>query len=152
MKIPENSDNYIKIKKSEWSNSVEIIIDRGFDFNILNLFFIFRFYFKNPDSFIRSLYLCVNTKNDDFLFFTYKKIPHYGVENFKIDNFVRWLNEVLDKDKEYILDSNFYGFKISFHEFSPILDKDKFFPRYPWKDPYFEELDYMNELKYIDII
>jgi hypothetical protein len=144
--------NFIRIKKSDWSNSVEIIIEQGFEFNILDLFFIFRFYFKNSNSFIRSIYLCVNTKEDNNTLFTYKKISHYGFENYKIDNFIKWLNDVLEKDKEYIIDSNFYGFKISFHEFSPILTSNKLIPNYPWEDPYFKELNHIKDLKYLDII
>ena len=116
------------------------------------MFFIFRFYFKNPNSFVGGLYLCVNTKEDSNTLFVYKKIPHYGLENYKIDNFIKWLNDVLEKDKEYIVDSNFYGFRISFYEFSPILDSDKFLPDHPWEDPYFKDLEYIKDLKYLDII
>jgi hypothetical protein len=64
-------------------------MDEGFDFNVLNLFFIFRFYFKNPNCFIRSLYLCINTREDSDILFTYKKIPHHGLENYKIDSFIK---------------------------------------------------------------
>lgn len=151
-RIPENSPNFIKIRKSDWSNSVDVVIEKGFDFNVLDLFFIFRFYFKNPNCFIRSLYLCINTKEDTHTLFTYKKIFHYGLEKYKIDGFIKWLNDILDKDKEYILESNFYGFRISFHEFSPILTNNKILPEYPWKDPYYNDIEEIKNLKYIDLI
>jgi hypothetical protein len=74
------------------------------------------------------------------------------LEGYKIDNFIRWLNDVLNKDKEYILDSNFYGFKISFHEFSPILSNNNILPKHPWDDPYYNDIKEIKNLKYIDMI
>jgi hypothetical protein len=62
---------------------MDIIIEQGFDFNVVDLFFIFKFYFKNSNCFIKSLYLCINTKEDSNTLFTYKKI---SIPNKKISS------------------------------------------------------------------
>jgi hypothetical protein len=68
---------------------MDIIIEQGFDFNVVDLFFIFKFYFKNSNCFIKSLYLCINTKEDFNTLFTYKKISYHGLQNYKIDAFIK---------------------------------------------------------------
>lgn len=88
-KIPSNNTNFFIIKKSDWANSVDIIIKDGFNFNIVNLYFIIKSYFNNKN-FINSIYIATNTKEKDlYTLFTYKKVEKYSLEKMPIFDFIK---------------------------------------------------------------
>jgi hypothetical protein len=150
--IPINKNNNFIIKKSNWLNSVDIIIKDGFNFNVLNLYFIFRSYFRNKKNYVQSLYLCVNTKDlNNYDIYTYKKIESYSLGKITFFEFMKWLKNNLESEKEYLIESNFYGFKIIFYEFSTLIENDIIYPIYPWIDPYYDEIKHMSKIQFIDI-
>lgn len=57
----------------------------------------------------------------------------------------------LKSDKEYLISSNFYGFKIIFYEFSINIENNEIYPIYPWIDPYFTNIKNMKDLNFIDV-
>lgn len=150
--IPSNKDKNFSIIKSSWSNSIDIIIEDGFDFNILNLYFIFRSYFRNRNNYILGLYMSVNTKEpNNYEVYTYKKIELYSLEKISFFDFIKWLKNNLESEKEYLNESNFYGFKIIFYSYSTQIKEGKIYPIYPWKDPYYDEIKHMSKLQFIDV-
>lgn len=151
--IPLNENEFFVIKKSQWSNSIDILIKSGFNFYVINLFFIFLSYLENNEVFVLNIYLCVNSKEDSKeSIFVYKKVDLYYNNTLKIEFFIKWLNGVLDVDKEYILNSNFYGFRISFHDFSPFLIENKIYPSYPWVNNYYLKIKHIEKTKYFEYI
>ena len=88
-KIPSNNTNFFIIKKSDWANSVDIIIKDGFNFNIVNLYFIIKSYFNNKN-FINSIYIATNTKERCvYALFTYEKVEKYALEKMSIFGFIK---------------------------------------------------------------
>jgi hypothetical protein len=150
-KIPSNNTNFFIIQKSDWANSIDIIIKDGFNFNIVNLYFIIKSYF-NSKNFINAIYIATNTKEKDlYTLFTYKKVEKYSLEKMSIFDFIKWLKNNLESDKEYLMSSNFYGFKIVFYEFSINIENNEIYPIYPWIDPYFISIKNMKDLNFIDV-
>lgn len=71
-------------------DSIDIIIKSGFDFYVLNLFFIFYSFIENKEAFYINVYLCINSKEDSSnSIFVYKKVTPYYNNNIKIDFFIR---------------------------------------------------------------
>ena len=151
--IPMNENDFFVIKKSEWSNSIDIIINSGLNFYVLNLFYVFLSYLGNDKCFVLNIYLCVNSKDfSNERIYVYKRVDMYYNKNFKFDFFIKWLGGVLDNDLEYILDSHFYGFRISFQEFSPFWEENKIYPKYPWEGEYYNKIKHMDKIKYYEYI
>ena len=150
-KIPCNNETDFIIIKSEWADSVDIIIKDGFNFNVINLYFIIKSYFNNKN-FIHSIYICVNTKDEsNYNIYTYKKVEKYSLEKISIFDFIKWLKNNLESEKEYLISSNFYGFRIIFHSFSINIENDEIYPIYPWLDPYYDKIKNMKNINFIDV-
>ena len=148
--IPLNEKKNFIIKKSDWNYSIDIIFTDNLNFYILNLFFILRAYIKSNDSFLEYIYLGINSEGGKEIF-TYKKINFIKFDNFDFFLFLSWINNILNPEKEYINNSNFFGFKLIFASYSKIFETNKIYPVYPWKDPYYELIQNFKETKYIDI-
>lgn len=149
-KIPLNEKKSFVIKKSEWNYCIDIIFTDNLNFYLVNLFFILKAYFKSDGNFLQHIYLCFNSEGGEEIF-TYKKINFVKFENFDFFIFLSWISNILNPEKEYINNTNFFGFKLIFTNYSKIFENNKIYPIYPWKDPYYKIIEDFKYIKYIDI-
>jgi len=131
-KIPLNNEYFFIIKKGLWNYSVDIIIEDYFDFNIFNLFYIFKCYVYENDVFFNSIYIIISNKED--LTFTYKKIDINLIKSCNFFIFVRFIEEFMNNEKEYIKNYKYIGFTLIFDKYSEIIKKNKIYPIYPIDD------------------
>jgi len=68
-----------------------------------------------------------------------------------IFDFIKWLKNNFESDKEYLIFSNFYGFKIIIYEFSINIKNTETCFIYLWIDPYFTNIKNMKDLNFIDL-
>lgn len=142
-KIPLNEKKNFIIKKNNWNSSLDIILTDGLNFNIKNLFLVFKCYFLTDRIYISSVYFIISNINRNDSFFTYKKINHKKIHKMSFFDFQIWIDDFLEEDKEYLKLYDFYGFRILFNYNSIINEKNILYPIYPWEkkmyDYYFED-------------
>ena len=142
-KIPLNNLRYFIIKKNNWNSSIDIIIQDCFNFNMINLFFIFKSYYLTDRVYISSLYFVLTNQSSPDNFFVYKKINHRKFSYMSLSDFSLWIDDFLEIEKEYLKLYNFSGFRIVFHSTSIVNEEGLIYPIYPCKtllvDSYIKE-------------
>jgi len=86
-----------------------------------------------------------------YTLFISKKIEKYSLEKMPIFDFIKWLKNNFESDKEYLIFSNFYGFKIIIYEFLINIENNEIYFIYLWIDPYFTNIKNMKDLNFIDV-
>lgn len=127
--IPLNDRSFFIIKKGEWDYSIDIMISDYFDFNIFNLFMIFKSYVYEEDIYIVSVYSIVS--KDDEISFTYNRINLEIVKKYDFNSFVFYIENLVYSEKEYIKNYKYMGFRIIFNKNSKIIKENKIYPIYP---------------------
>ena len=106
-------------------------MDEGINFNYENLFLILKCYFLTNRIYIHSMYFIMNNIDNKDSFFTYKKINHSKISKMSKSEFIYWIEDFLEVEKEYIKSYDFYGFRILFYAESIISEENSIFPIYP---------------------
>jgi hypothetical protein len=130
--IPLNDLKYFIIKKNNWNSSIDIILQDCFNFNMINLFFIFKSYYLTDRVYISSLYFVLTNQSSPDNFFVYKKINHRKFSYMSLADFSLWIEDFLEIEKEYVKLYNFSGFRIVFHSTSIVNEEGLIYPIYPW--------------------
>ncbi len=130
--IPMSDAEYFIIKRGDWEYSIDILISNHLDFNLFNLFMIFKSYSYEESIYLESLYIIIS-RNDEFSY-TYKKIDLKKIQDSNFNEFVRILQDIIFNEKEYIKDYKYFGFRLIFMKYSMIIKSKKIYPIYPWNE------------------
>ena len=155
-RIPLNDTSFFVIKKGNWSNSIDIIIKNYFDFNIFNLFMIFKSYIYEEDVYIYSLNIVIS--NADNFFFTHKRLDINLIKKLDFNSFVIYIENLFYDDREYLKLYKYVGFRICMSKYSKIFKKGTLYPIYPWNLEIKEKIleksnfseNYTNKLKFYE--
>ena len=131
-KIPLNNKNFFIIRKGPWSFTIDILMEDFFNFNIFNLFYIFKCYTYHDKIYLRNVYITISKNNDSS--YTYKKIDVKVLRECNFNFFVRFIEDILSNEKEYVKDYRYIGFRLIFDKNSRIIQDNKIYPIYPWDD------------------
>lgn len=83
--------------------------------------------------YISNIYYILNNIDSNDNFFVYKKINHRKLMHITLSEFLIWIEDFLEIEKEYIKLYNFHGFRIIFHNNSSPINENFIYPIYPWK-------------------
>jgi hypothetical protein len=121
----------IKIIKNDWKYSLDIEIDISLmqisSIKIKkNLLFILKCYLLEPTSMIKAIYLISKEKDENINI--YYKISIKKIKKIKIYDFDSWIDEMIEEEKHYFINSKCLGFRIVFYNESISWFEGKIYP------------------------
>lgn len=130
-KIDENLYKNIKIFSNEWKYSVDIEIDISLlyisDIKIKKeLLFVLKCYILEPTAIIKAIYLISKEKDNNINI--YYKINIKKIKKINIYDFDGWLDDMINEEKHYFINSKYVGFRIVFYKESIAWKEDKIYP------------------------
>jgi len=132
--IKENiieSDNNILILKNDWKYSIDLKINVAI-LSILNIdykkkiLFILKCYVLDQTSMLKGIYLISNEKNDNINI--YYKISIKKIKKMKLYDFDNWIDDLIEEEKHYFLNSDYIGFRFVFYKESLSWNEDRIYP------------------------
>jgi len=150
-KIPQNlkENIFFEIKKSDWENSIDVLIDSNHDVNLYNLYYILKSYFKSDEILIKSIYIISeDMKTSDKKNTVLTNVNIYAMQKSNFLNFKIWFSKEYDNNLNYLINSKKFGLRIIFipeciHYLNSkkidILEKNR--PIFPWKKKLLDEND-----------
>lgn len=148
--IPQNENNFFIFRKGLWNYSIDIILNKDYYINTLNLYAILKSYTIEESYLIKDIMsIWILKENDKF-------IEKHRSESFskikKIDflDFEIFFMELIDRDYEYNKKTAFSGFKIIFYKESVQWQNGTIYPKYPWNS-YIDNNFIQKNYKYFKI-
>ena len=147
MYLTNNYNNIpnINIIKSNWNYSIDIILI-NLDFNMLDLFLIFKSYQLEHGVYINSIYLILSNKNQSS-FFVYNKLSLSLILEGDFKSFEKYIQEKLFNDYEYIKNFENIGFRLVYWNIFKFINNNALlYPNYPWNNKLYDM--YLLDKKY----
>ena len=147
--IPLNENSYYIIKKGIWNWTIEIILSDYLNFNIFNLFMIFKSYFNDQHFYIEDIYIIISKEENFSIIF--KKIEFDLIKTYDYEDFLYFFEKIIYSEKEYLKNYKYMGFKIIFNKNCPIFKNNEIFPIYPWDKQIVDYYTSKSKIKFHNI-
>jgi len=139
IKIPQNNNHFIEIKKSEnWSYCIDVIINKELNINFLNLYLTLKSLSENQIYYCFKIALVVQKKDKTLV--TENMRSHKFIM-MNLEEFENWINFRITHDWKYINNEDFYCIRLVYN--AQIIEKfnlecgknilNYLKPNYPWK-------------------
>jgi len=119
------------ISKNEWNYSIDIKIDisilsvSALDFK-KKILISLKCYIMEITSMIKNIYIISKEENDEINI--YYKINMNKIKKIKILDFEIWIDEIINEEKTYFINSKFIGFRIIFFKESIAWREGRIYP------------------------